>query len=232
MSKPFIALLFCTLSILSSPSQAVILWSQPDFGTVTSGGASQFLPVNDFQLVEPSTITRFSVWMSDASDAFGGDGLANGIFTSFSGTLSWYLFADAGGSPGLLIDFGFNAAPTVVDTGVDRTGSFVDDIFRVDGLLSQPVNLNAGTYWFGVREGQRGAAADSSDILWLAGANIVGSGPWIFGDGANIANLIGPFNSDLAFVLEGLQIPEPSSLALVLLGALAFAGVALRRRTV
>lgn len=226
------ATLIAGISICSiGQSDAATLWDQSDFQTVTSAGTSVFLPVNDFQLVQAVQITAFSVWLSDAADLQGGDELANGIFTSFSGGLSWYFFVDNAGLPGLLIDSGFDAAPTVADTGVNRTGTFVDDIFRVDGAVAPGLFLTPGTYWFGVREGMPGSAADGTDILWLAANGVIGEFAKLFLDGQNIANLNEAPGGDLAFVLQG-NVPEPSSGILFLIGALACGALGVRSRMI
>ena len=139
------AVLLAGLLLLRAGSpDADILWDQSNFRTDSSGGASQFLPVNDFQLSQSATITGFSVWLSDASGLFGGDEVADGVFRSFSGGLSWYFFQDAAGLPGLLIDSGFDPAVSVTDTGVNRTSTSMDDIFRVDGVVSPGLQLRRG----------------------------------------------------------------------------------------
>jgi len=202
------------------PATAATIWDQSEFQTILSSNASQFLPVNDFQLAQAATITGFSVWLSDGPASVGGDELANGVFTSFAGGLSWYFFEDDGGLPGGLLDSGFDPAPVVTDTGVDRTGSFVDDIFRVDGTVAPGVLLAGGTYWFGVREGLAGAAHDDSQILWLTSTGVNGEFAKLFLDGANLADLNEAPEADSAFLLEGAaQVPEPSTLALILAGA-------------
>lgn len=201
-----------------------IVWEQSDFGTSSSVGASIFLPVADFNLAAPATINAFSVWLSDSSAVSGGDEIANGVFTSFSGTLSWYFFDDAGGLPGAMISSGAATSIDVVDTGIDRTASFIDDIFRVTGAIGPPVSFNAGTYWFGFREGSPGQAADGTDILWLVHNGVQGEFTKLFLDGQTPGQLSEAPNADNAFILYA--VPEPAGMMWVLA-----AGAALMYRT-
>lgn len=220
--RPQLLLLVTGLVLLSAgPGRAAVLWDQSDFGTTAAGNASAFLPTSDFQLPQPATISTFTVWLADSLLVpLGGDGLANGVFTSFSGTLSWYVFTDNAGLPGALIGSGSDPAPTVVDTGVDRTlpvSDDVEDIFQVDGLVTPGLLLPAGSYWFGVREGVPGAAADDSEIVWMGANSVVGEFAKLFLDGANIADLNEAPSVDNAFVLRGeVAVPEPSGAVLVL----------------
>lgn len=209
-------------------AQAVpsVLWDQGDFSHGTGAAASSTLPLHDFVLAAPTAVSGFRVWMRDNIDsatAYPGDGLANGVFTDFSGVLSWYLFADSGGTPGALLASGDALAPLVVDTGENALPLLFDDIFEVTVDFAAPVNLAAGRTWLGVREGLRGSAMDGSQVLWMAASANQGATGWFFADGQNQADLQGPAPLDSAFQILGTQaVPEPGGGALVVL-ALALA---------
>ena len=81
---------------LQAGAVPTVLYDQSDFGIGTGPEAGQLLSANDFVLAAPASIRGFKVWMKDGNAAFGGgDGVADGVFRSFSGILSWYFFADA-----------------------------------------------------------------------------------------------------------------------------------------
>jgi hypothetical protein len=200
-----------------------VLWDQSNHGIGIGPAASTTVPLNDFVLDEPAAISGFRVWMRDnsANATNPGDGLANGVFTSFSGVLSWYLFADDNDSPGALLQSGDALAPQVVDTGQDAWAPFLDDIFEVTVTFDAPVNLAAGRTWLGIREGLRGSAMDGSEVLWMSTPGQVGAARWFFLDGQNLADLQGPAQLDAAFQILGTQqVPEPGSGALAMLALL------------
>ena len=220
--------LFCA-GLLAASTHAIavpaVLWDQSDFSQFSGVTATGTLPMGDFIVGQSVQITDFTVWMRDSTLMAGGDNLANGLFNSFSGRLSWYVWRDAAGAPGALLASG-NTVPLVVDTGVDSTSAFnspAEDIFRVSGVLAQPLELaEAGHYWFGIREGDVGEAIDGTYThLQYAGA-VQGYGSnYYFGNGIGLSNLVvSPFGLDRAFVLSGVSqaVPEPAPLTLVMAG--------------
>ena len=213
------------------PAHAAVVWNQGDYLTDTSGGtATGTLLMSDFVLAAPTNITNFTVWMRDAAPGpLGGNGVANGVFGTFSGALSWYVFLEAGGLPGALLASG-NTVPLVVDTGVDTVGASPEDIFAVSAALGAPLLAPAGHYWFGIREGNVGDAQDDSYTIWLKSGTLTGLDGYYWGNGANQTNLFGPNSIDHAFVLEGnaASVPEPSAPALLVV-ALFAAGIARKR---
>jgi hypothetical protein len=230
MMKPLhltVAALLTLSTTQVTTADAGPIWVQDDFQQFSSAGASVFLPVNDFTLAGPAVIDRFTVWLSDSS--LTGDGIADGVFTSFSGVLSWYFFDDDGGEPGTLLGSGAAANLAVTDTGVDRTdGPPNEDIFRVSGDIASGFALGSGTYWFGIREGLIGEAADGTDILWLSHNGVTGEYAKLFLNGAAIGGLSSAPNSDNAYTLEA--VPEPTTLVSLGIG-LAALGRRLRGRS-
>ena len=76
----------------SARAAPTVLWDQSNFGGGIGPAASTTVPLNDFVLAAPTAVSGVRAWRRDSAP--GGDRLANGVFTHFSGTLSWYLFAD------------------------------------------------------------------------------------------------------------------------------------------
>lgn len=216
----------CAWATMAHTAHALpsVLWDQSNHGIGIGPAASTTVPLNDFVLDAPSSITGLRVWMRDNTDGAlvnPGDGIANGVFTNFSGVLSWYLFADDNSAPGALLHSGDALAPQVVDTGLDAWAPFLDDIFEVTVTFAAPLNLAAGRTWLGVREGLRGSAMDGTEVLWMSTPGQQGAARWYFLDGQNLADLQGPAPLDAAFQILGTQqVPEPGTGALALLALL------------
>src|SRR5262245_12298382 len=79
------------------------------FGSVASISAQ--LVASDFTLTATRT---FSTIVAMLGDDGGND---NGVFDNFDGTLSWGIYADAGGKPGALLFSGEDDDPVLQDTG-------------------------------------------------------------------------------------------------------------------
>ena len=208
-------------------AKAALLWDQSEFGHLGPGFiASTILELGDFELAAPATVTGFRVWMMDGPPGFwGGDGIDDGQFRSFSGALSWYLYADARDAPGALLASGTEWAADVADTGLHTVISYTDGVFQVTGSFGAGVALPAGRSWFGVREGTVGGVYDGSTVLWQ-GSTVaaVGAPRYAFWDGQNQTDLQGPMELDLAFQLFGQPVPEPATTGLLLAGLVTLAG--------
>lgn len=200
------------LPYFSVEAAAATVWDQSDVSSsVTSVNASSFLPVNDFALAEPTALTGFSVWLSNASPVrteIGGGLVADVGFGSFSGTLSYYVFEDNGNVPGNLLAAGSAQDVTVTETGIviDANDAALD-VFRVDGQFSAPIALAADDFWFGIRKGMVGAPSDGSDILWRRASASVGAFAALYVDGQNIDELNFAPSIDNAFVLRATNVP-------------------------
>lgn len=229
----------CAVAAAASSASAVpaVLWDQSNVGMGFGPSASTMAPMGDFVLAAPAAVSGFVVWMRDnaaSSFAHPGDGLANGIFTSFSGVLSWYLFADDNSAPGALLHSGDALAPQVVDTGQFAIVPELENIFAVTVSFAAPLNLAAGRSWLGIREGVRGSAMDGTEVLWMGSPGAAGAARWFFMDGQNLADLQGPAELETAFQILGTyQLPEAGSAALAAMGlllALAVSGPAALNR--
>jgi len=114
---------------------------------------TNWLEAEDFTLAAQSTVEHvdFSVL-----DTLAGNNLAN-----WDGTGDWFIYADAGGTPGTLVASG---AGTNFTTAFDRfqTWDFWD--FGMD--LDTPVNLAPGTYWLGLHLNVNSGCVTRDELYW------------------------------------------------------------------
>jgi len=114
---------------------------------------TNWLEAEDFTLAAQSTVEHvdFSVL-----DTLAGNNLAN-----WDGTGDWFIYADAGGTPGTLVASG---AGTNFTTAFDRfqTWDFWD--FGMD--LDTPVNLAPGTYWLGLHLNRNSGCVTRDELYW------------------------------------------------------------------
>lgn len=121
------------------------------------------------------------------------------------------IFSDAGGQPAAVplhtVGVSVNASPTGLDFGGIPWFSYSSPLALI---------LTAGTYWISVVEDDA-STPTSGGSQWMWGDSTAGlratrmgdAGPWTPG-----------FDLNHAFTLEGSPVPEPSTLALSVLGIL------------
>ena len=183
-----------------------------DGGAMASDFSSSTTPTSpiqradDFLFSSTSQITTINWWGQYAfNNTPGPDDFTLRIFADLSGTpASIPLFQFALGNVGR------------VTTGVVSFGS---DVYGYSGVLSSPVTLSGGTtYWLSI---VNNTASDANDNwYWQRVSRFTGSvqsrntdvSPW---------GVIEP--STLAFNLQGSVVPEPSFLALLLVGGTSLA---------
>jgi hypothetical protein len=117
---------------------------------------SSSLAAADFTLSEARTVS--------AVDVFLYDGVTNGTFDGFGGTLSWAIYSQTSGLPGTVVATGADAAVAIGET--DEVDFFGSDLVRARIDLSPPPALEPGTYWLALHEGVWGSADDGSSIFW------------------------------------------------------------------
>jgi hypothetical protein len=153
----------------------------------------------------------------------GMDIYTNAGFAQLGATAVVRVRSDNGGTPGALI-----SQTTETISAVDTVGSQPGDDVRVHVDLAAPLNLAAGTYWFGM-------SGDNYELgQWgLTGPNAPDDSR-MYQYGGLIPEFFTQTNvGDQAFRLEGdpvNAVPEPATLAPAVLAALAGAGYAWRKR--
>lgn len=204
-------------------ARATILHDQSTIDPTTGQfSINSAVHAQDFVLTSQAALTDLRVWLSETSIP-----IDDGTFQGFSGTLGWGIYADAGGSPGAFVTSG-QGAPTITDTLLNNT--FSGDIFTADLTLPGPI-LAPGSYWFALHEGAWLSPGDVTSIGWFITTTPFGVGHFTdLNETAPGTNWQGPFTSELAIVLQGTIVPEPSSLILGAIGLLPLAAYASRRR--
>jgi len=214
---PFLLVLGLAVGVaVGTDSHAASLWSQSPTGE-ENFDFTNFVIANDFELTQPSTLTDFTVWISDRAQS----NVLDGVADNFSGTLGWALSDNAGGAPGSLLFSGSDTAPVVTST--NTLDAFDREVFQVDAVFSGVSQLAPGTYWLSIRDGFWGSASDGSIVGWTA------SVPPQLNPVAFETDLADPStwtplpDYDAALEIRGTAIPEPSSITLMGLGVLGLA---------
>lgn len=214
---------FATIALLDAPASAQQVWNN---GTPPSGGfgsnISSFAEADDFTLSSGTTLTAVRFWISPGS--------AN--LTEFSGNVGWAIHANSGGSVGATLASGLvtGAGVTLTTTGVPNGIGFN---FRQVDFSITPTAFAAGTYWLELREGAINSAFDGTSTF-AAQSSLQQGALARFDDNETAPTFPNSDVADVAFQLFGtttaVNSPEPTSLALLVLGTTAGAMLIRRHR--
>lgn len=203
------------LAVAASDLRAALIW---DYSPVTTG-ASLSIEVWSNQSTSGNYIE--TVVFGSSVEVTGMDIYTRTGQTSVGNSVVVRVRGDAAGVPGSLIS---ETVETV--SVIDSAGSTSSDSVRVHVDFASPLNLAAGTYWFGMSGNSYELGLRS-----LMGANAPGD-KRMYQFGGNVPQFPSEIG-DMAFRLEGVQstvTPEPTSLALAGFAGIGMAAGAWRRR--
>ncbi len=214
-------LLFCVMAPLAcSVGSAALIYNNGAPNQASADSISDLRVAEDMVVSSAGFLTSFEFWDVEAPGAY-------------NGSISWFLFTNAAGTPGTVIAQGnASTGAQITRTATANTNVFgfaeFDDVVNMTGsLTSGSLTVGAGTYWLGLHDGLITNTV-FQDFYWETTANNAST----FGEYQDLTS--GPaWVSTLqehAFNVSGTLgsvVPEPGTWVLMSAG---LAGLALLRR--
>lgn len=204
-------------------AKAQVVYSNGDYSTGFGGATITFASQADDLVVGSSlTFNRIRLWAID-------DNLP-GLLNTFSGTLSWFFYEDAGGFPAAsIVASGSSSNVAVIDTGVLILNSPGYELAQLEFDIPS-TTLATGTYWLRLKENGPAVPDDGTAIYWVFADGVTGF-PSVGSSNEVNPTIWGGHDADYDFTYEllNVQAPEPSPIALIL-STVITGTVFLRRR--
>jgi len=230
MRFPFVrcvSVLAAMLLVLVPATAQVVVVNNGPVTIANAADITTFATADDFTLSATATFNAIRFWALDTA----GD---PALLDQFSGTLSWFIHNNGAGipDPAILASGTVSGGIMLTDTGVNLL--FTNQrIFQLDFSVPD-TTLPAGTYWLRLKENTPTDPSDASFVYWVWRGGQSGNTLRISGDEVNPANWSNGI-ADLAYQLRfnaapAAAIPEPGTLALLLVGGVMTGAGVLRRR--
>jgi hypothetical protein len=192
-----------TISLLAAGARADVILTNGSANTITGDLMSGYIEANSFSLPSAATITgvNFETLILQPE--------------TFQSTVTYFLSADNGGSPGTQLATG-NVTVGTTDQGAALLGDY--EAFSIGFSLATPFSAAADTtYWLGLYDGA--LTNNSGDVYWSVSAGGQGVGMFL------VSPYTGPWNStgQAPFYFQltsaaSASTPEPASPALMAAG--------------
>jgi hypothetical protein len=210
MFKPYAVAAALAFTLGSSQAATAFDNGAPDLVSATN--MTEFRVADNFTLGASYDITNIRFW--SAQETLG----------SYTGSVSWGIFSNVGGEPGVALVSGL---ASILGTATGGTIGGGDAIYSFD-IPVVAFTLSAGSYWLTLLNG---AAPNPTPVGFMGWATTSpGNAPGgLYNDGGWIAS-----GNEQAFRIDGTlsggTLPEPGSIALVL-AALALCGGLRQKRS-
>ena len=188
--------------IAATATQATVVYDNGNPNTDGGNEATQWVQAEDVNLAANTAIGGAGIYIA------GFDGI-----DAWDGTLEYFIFGDAGGTPGALLDSGNGQNVVTTDTG--DAWCCGGNAYLVEFDFQSVFNALGGTpFYFGIHLSNN---FDRDDIYWVT----TGENGTSFGVESNGGTFDNWFNNgnEHAFYLTGANaVPEPAALILLAMG--------------